>query len=142
MKGPTLIVIKSRSGRVFGGFTSKNWQSLPEGGYREDELAFLFSINKQRIYRVRKSSSAIYCHEKWGPSFGGNALGLKANPLNTENGSQCRTNGYGDGCAYHIRLDSQGNHEFVGEGKHNEDDKKEFTCVEVEVYSVVLEDFQ
>ena len=138
-KGHTLTVLKSRPGKIFGGYTTKDWQSS-QGTYVDDEKAFVFSIDKQKVYRVYKSSGAIYNHANWGPSFGGNALGLRTDPMNKPNGAQCRTNGFGDGSFFQIRSDALGNHEVTGEGKEFEDDKKEFTCEEIEVYAVTLED--
>ena len=80
-KGPTLTVYKSKPGRIFGGYTAKDWKSS-QGDYVDDEMAFVFSIDKQRVYEVYKSSGAIYNHAGWGPSFGGNAIGLKTDPMN------------------------------------------------------------
>ena len=47
-KGPTLTVIESESGRIFGGYTSKNWIN-PNGGYQytEDDKAWIFSFHHQ-----------------------------------------------------------------------------------------------
>ena len=45
-KYPTLILIKSKSGYKFGGYTTNTWES--NSGYKKDELAFLFSLNKQK----------------------------------------------------------------------------------------------
>jgi hypothetical protein len=44
-KGHTLTVLKSRPGKIFGGYTTKDWQSS-QGVYVDDEKAFLFSIDK------------------------------------------------------------------------------------------------
>ena len=83
--------------------------------------------------------NAIYCHPSWGPSFGGNALGVRSDPMNAINGSQCRTNGFGDGSFYQIRSDAARNHEVTGEGNLQDDDKKEFTCTEIEVFELHLD---
>ena len=91
--------MRSNKNRVFGGFTRVSWQNL-DGDYIEDEKAFVFSMDKFKVYRVFKPSGAIYCHHSWGPSFGGNALGLRTNPLNSLNGGQCRISGSGDGSHY------------------------------------------
>ena len=47
-KGPTLTVIESESGRIFGGYTSKDWTD-PKGGchYTEDDKAWIFSFHHQ-----------------------------------------------------------------------------------------------
>ena len=44
--GPTLIVMKSKAGKVFGGFTKASWQSYA-GVYIEDDRSFVFSMDKQ-----------------------------------------------------------------------------------------------
>ena len=40
-KSPTLILIKSKSGYKFGGYTTNTWESNCDD-YKKDELAFLF----------------------------------------------------------------------------------------------------
>ncbi len=45
-KGPTLTVIQAMSGRIFGGYTSKNWNNN-DGSYIEDENAWIFSFQHQ-----------------------------------------------------------------------------------------------
>jgi hypothetical protein len=48
-KGPTLSVFQSENGRIFGGYTSKNWIKFDKGvGYyffTSDEKAWLFSFD-------------------------------------------------------------------------------------------------
>ena len=39
-KGPTITIIKSNWGNIFGGYTSMSWISIP--GWRMDENTFLF----------------------------------------------------------------------------------------------------
>jgi hypothetical protein len=45
-KGPTLTVIQSENGRVFGGYTSQNW-TKKEGLGDRDEKAWIFSFHHQ-----------------------------------------------------------------------------------------------
>jgi hypothetical protein len=80
-KGPTITVMKSKAGRVFGGFAMQSWDS-ETGGFKADEKAFIYSIDRQQIYRVIHAQKALWCYSSWGPSFGGNALGLWRDPLN------------------------------------------------------------
>ena len=49
-KYPTLILIKSKSGYKFGGYTNQTWEQSND--YKKDELAFLFSLNKQKKYNI------------------------------------------------------------------------------------------
>ena len=87
-KGPTITVMKSKAARVFGGFAMQSWDSKTED-YKADEKAFIYSIDRQQIYRVIDTHKAIYCDSYWGPNFGGCALGLGGDPLNKENGGYC-----------------------------------------------------
>ena len=59
-KSPTLIIVKSKSGYKFGGYTTNTWES--NGNYKKDELAFLFSLNKTKKYNIKndKIQDAIY----------------------------------------------------------------------------------
>jgi hypothetical protein len=114
-KGPTITVMKSKAGRVFGGFAMQSWDSKT-GGFKADEKAFIYSIDRQQIYRVIDALKALYCHSYCGPMFGGWALGLAEDPLNNETGGRCYTNGYDDAPIYGIKSDAQGNHEVTGEG--------------------------
>ena len=86
-KGPTITVMKSKAGRVFGGFAMQSWDS--KTGRKADEKAFIYSIDRQQIYRVIDAQKALWCRFNWGPSFGGCALGLRLDPLNRENGGHC-----------------------------------------------------
>ena len=50
----TLILFKSAGNRRFGGFTTIPWSSEENGKYLDDKNAFLVSIDKQRIYSLKK----------------------------------------------------------------------------------------
>ena len=50
-KYPTLILIKSKSGYKFGGYTTQIWESTNK--HKKDKLAFLFSLNKQKKYNIK-----------------------------------------------------------------------------------------
>jgi hypothetical protein len=127
--------MKSKAGKIFGGFTRQAWESLA-GQLKEDEKAFIFSLDLLKIYRVAAPSKAVYCHQGWGPSFGGYAMALTADPLNAPNGGRAQANNFKDGVRFNIKLDSEGNHEATGEGKEQEDDGKKFTCDEIEVFQL------
>ena len=51
-KGPTLVIIQSNTGYKFGGYTTADWDQ--SSSYKKDELAFLFSINKNKKYPIKK----------------------------------------------------------------------------------------
>ena len=70
-KYPTLILIKSKSGYKFGGYTTKTWESNSDD-YKKDKSAFLFSLNKKKKYNIKNDcvDLAIYgCNEYF--AFGG-----------------------------------------------------------------------
>ncbi len=85
-KRPTLIVIKSDRGWIFGGYTTQSWSG--EGIYYDcdliiiievrkcDSKAFIFTLKnphgvKPTRYMKRKESRyAIYCDSAFGPIFG------------------------------------------------------------------------
>ena len=135
-QGPTITIMKSKSGRIFGGFTRQHWDSPQQAKLKEDYQAFLFSIDLQKKYKVISPGNAIYCNSEWGPSFGGMALALISDPLNKEKGGKAQSNGFNDGIRYGIRTDNRGNNELTGEGTEQETDSKLFTCEEIEVYAV------
>ena len=69
-KENTIVIIKSKNGKIFGGFTTKFWNHME---YINDPLAFVFSINKQKIYNIlddKNGEKAIYGHKSYGPCFG------------------------------------------------------------------------
>ena len=107
-------------------------------GWKKDEKAFIFSIDRKQIYRVVQAQNAIYCNSNRGPCFGGYALGLCGDPLNKEDAGDCWTNGSGGSAIFGIKSDAEGNHEVTGEGHKQKDDQKKFTCVELEVYGVTF----
>ena len=66
----TLVIIKTTNGKIFGGFTTKLWN---HSGHVKDPLAFVFSINNQKIYNIIDNingENAIYSHNSYGPCFG------------------------------------------------------------------------
>ena len=53
----------------FGGFTKESWEG---NGWKSDENAFLFSIDKGKILEQDGDKcKSIYCHSAMGPTFGG-----------------------------------------------------------------------
>ena len=66
----TLVLIKSAGNRRFGGFTSTQWSSSSSGEFKDDPNAFLFSLDKQKIYSYKKDGYAICNYKDRGPTFG------------------------------------------------------------------------
>ena len=66
----TLVLIKSAGNRRFGGFTTAQWSSPTSFEYKDDPNAFLFSLDKQKIYSYKNNGNAIYNGKDYGPCFG------------------------------------------------------------------------
>ena len=66
----TLVLIKSAGNRRFGGFTSVQWSSPSSSEWKDDPNAFLFSLDKNKIYPYKKDGKAIYNYKGCGPYFG------------------------------------------------------------------------
>ena len=47
-KSPTLIIIKTKSGYTFGGYTSVTWEQT--GIFKKDQYSFLFSLDNKKKY--------------------------------------------------------------------------------------------
>ena len=76
----TLILIKSAGDRRFGGFTSECWESSIKR--KNDKNAFLFSLDKKKIYKNKNYSYSIYCNSLSGPCFGfGNTIKIGKNVI-------------------------------------------------------------
>ena len=66
----TLVLYKSAGNRRFGGFTTVGWSSPTSGESKDDPKAFLFSLDKQKIYSYKNKGNAIYIYKEHGPIFG------------------------------------------------------------------------
>ena len=66
----TLVLIKSVGNRRFGGFTSVQWETSSSNEYKDDPNAFLFSLDKHKIYPYKSNGKAIYNCKEQGPHFG------------------------------------------------------------------------
>lgn len=70
---PTLTIIKTTNGDIFGGYAEVSWRSIESyGGH--DKNAFLFSlvnpINEPFVSKIKSPDCAIFCHPLCGPAFG------------------------------------------------------------------------
>ena len=77
-----VVIIKSNTSNIFGGFTSKCWDvnTSEKSGPIEDKYALLFLLKSDRLeinvpatFRLKSDhqSEAIYCYRHCGPIFGG-----------------------------------------------------------------------
>jgi len=44
-KGPTIVLMKSKAGRVAGGYTSESWETPHGNRWKQDQTAFVFSCD-------------------------------------------------------------------------------------------------
>lgn len=68
----TVVLVETKDGKRFGGFTTKSWKvDIPGGGDKEDDQAFVFSLDKRKIYPIIKGAKAIGCYPDFGAVFMG-----------------------------------------------------------------------
>jgi hypothetical protein len=65
----TLVLVETTKGVRFGGFTTETWDG--NCVKKVDNNAFVFSLDKHKIYDVRKNEYAIGGYPKFGPVFFG-----------------------------------------------------------------------
>ena len=63
-----MILIETPEGKKFGGFTTQSWDGDIN---KQDENAFIFSLDKLKIYDVITNQNAISCKPNFGPIFCG-----------------------------------------------------------------------
>ena len=68
---PLLIFIKTNRGIRFGGFTSVPYECTTTYKGKVDDMAFIFSLDKKKVYEVEKGEKAICCYKNYGPVFYG-----------------------------------------------------------------------
>jgi len=70
-QGPTLVVVETTDGVIFGGFTDVSWQSK-HPRYYSSSTSFLFQIRPaMKAFGIKVIKDAV-CHQpNYGPTFGG-----------------------------------------------------------------------
>ena len=54
-RGPTIHIIKTEYGRVFGAYAQETWMSggeVPETKYKRDENAFMFHVTDKKLHEL------------------------------------------------------------------------------------------
>lgn len=69
----TLIVAKSGD-FIAGGYSDQSWDGIKV--YKGSSKAFLFSLNRNRIYKIEDQNFAIGCWPNLGPIFGGELISM------------------------------------------------------------------
>ena len=125
---PTLVFIKTKKGKRFGGFTTVPYQSSNTFKGKVDDDAFIFSIDKTKIYEVDKGKNAVCNYKNYGPVFYGYEycnIYLIGNFLTVEGNVSKKGDRYKTTEDYVI----------------NGGDKK-FLAVELEVYQIILNEIK
>ena len=82
----TLVLVETTKGTRFGGFTTKTWD-----GHclkKNDDHAFVFSIDENKIFDIILDQPAIGCYPKFGPVFFGCQIRIY-NEFFTKGGTTC-----------------------------------------------------
>ena len=117
----TLVLIHSKKNNRFGGFTSNIWESTSNEVFKDDKNAFVFSLDKQKIYSYKNDGKAIRCRKDYGPCFGyGPLIRIYGNPF-----EQTKLESYKGNESYDI------DYAFL---KNNSD-----YAIEYEVFQVIFE---
>ena len=83
---PTLILIETKEGFRYGGFTTQKWESPEQSIFKNDKNAFIFSLDTEKKYDVTDPEKSIQCSMFWGPYFGeGGAICVPDNFLQEKN---------------------------------------------------------
>ena len=67
---PTIVLIETKEGYRYGGYTSVNWDSPDKSEFKKDENAFIFSFNTKKKYETKNPEKSIQCSKYFGPYFG------------------------------------------------------------------------
>ncbi len=126
-KGPTLTIVQTPQGWVFGGYASSSWNSTT-GGFVSALDSFLFTLRNSRNlppqkFTLKEPASPMYCHANYGPTFGAGRDLCVASQANANSQS------YSDLGTSYARSAGCTSDLFAG--------AKYFTVAEVEVYGTL-----
>jgi len=116
----TIVLVESRNGKRFGGFTSCDWKG--NAIEKKDENAFVFSLDKMKAYNIIPGELAIGCYPKFGPVFLGCQIRIYDEAFIKGGTTFEKEKNY----------ETQEDYELTG-------GLKKFEVKEIEVYSVELE---
>ena len=114
----TLVLIETNKGKRFGGYTSTTWKGNCVD--KLDKDAFIFSLDKMKIYEIIPGEKAIGCYPKFGPIFLGCQIRIYDNAF--QRGGTTFEKG--------LNYNTKKNYELT-------DGDKEFKVKEIEVYEII-----
>ena len=122
-----IVLIKSKNGKKFGGFSTESWEVNTENQiYKKDKNAFIFSLDKYNSYKIVKPEKALYCGKRLGPIYGTGEIFIANNFF--KNPSYCYEK------EVYKSLNFLGNANIEDNGPLS--GEKEFFVEEIEVYKV------
>ena len=116
----TLVLVQDDNGKRFGGFTSRNWRGDCEE--KKDPNAFVFSLDKMKIYDIVEGEDAIGCYPQCGPVFLGCQIRIFDNAF--KKGGTTFEKG--------VNYETEEDFELTG-------GNRAFGIKEIEVYEVIVE---
>ena len=117
-------MIKSDNNSIFGGFTKIGFQKANDSKYKDDS-AFVFSLDKNKIYPIIKGKDAIRCCWCCCPQFYPNIIYLYKDFLtNKQNYVNNKNNDYYEGFTIDFELNNV---------------KQYFSALVLEVHQILFE---
>ena len=124
-KADTLCVIQTIKGCKFGGYTEIKIKS--DGSNYKDPNAFVFSLNKNKIYENLKKENYAVCHSgPWGPIFRGDAFAVWDKNFFSYN-------------KHKVGTKSQSNYGVMNEDYEINNGEEYFGIKELEVFQIIIE---
>ena len=121
-KAPSsLVLVKTTKNKRFGGFTKMSWAGNAVD--KKDNDAFIFSLDKMKIYNIIPDEDAIGCYPAYGPIFLGCQIRIYDKAF--EKG----------GTTFEKELNYQTEEDY-----ELTDGEQQFGVQEIEVYEVILGD--
>ena len=91
-KSNSLVLVKTKAGKRFGGFTSLHW-NYASNSYANSSKDFVFSLDNKECYKFN-SGNSIYCNSSYGPTFGAGHDLYLCNGCLTQSGSYTNQSSY------------------------------------------------
>ena len=119
--GPSLVVIQTTTGYIFGGYTSKSWTNS-NFSWPGDNQAFVFSMNLKRKFSIKTQKEAIGHYFNKGPVFGyGHCIDISSKCLHNSD-------------SYHSSSDS-----YEGINQLKLTNQRDFTVADYEVFQITFQ---
>ena len=118
---PTLVIVESTDGKIFGGYTKKSWAG---NSHKKDPNAFIFFLDKRQKEELPLKDHSIYCNPSYGPTFGTGEICICSGCLKSK-GSYIQNNNINNNINYiNFNFDYLNN-------------KTQFQSKNVEVYAIL-----